>query len=57
MDQDQDSDLDTPPPSPKPEIDEVICLSGTADFAAHKPKNNWDSLCGSRSFKIMVHRI
>lgn len=43
-DQDPDCDLDTPPPSPHSKVDDVICLSGNKDFAAHKPKNNWDSL-------------
>lgn len=49
-------DFDTPPSSPMVEVEEdVICLSKSEDFASHKPKSNWDSLCGSRKFKVMVN--
>lgn len=54
MIQTENQDFNTPPSSPTTELEELICLSGSKEFASHKPKNNWDSLCGSRSFKVMV---
>lgn len=35
-------------------LTDIICVTPTVEFLKHRPKTNWDSLSGSRPFKILV---
>lgn len=59
---DDDWQANTPPMSPLIDhsdesnamTEDLICLSNSTDFDTHRPRIDWDSLCGSRPFEVMV---